>query len=411
MSAALATTERGTGRAMIVADALTQEGEQRKLLGEYVAKHMQEDTDYGIIPGTKNRTLLKPGAEKLTTLFRCVPRFVVEEKIENWETGLFFYRFACHIETLDGGNVVAEGVGSCNSYEGRYRWRNADRKCPECGAAAIMRSKFPPRENPSLAPGWYCFSKKGGCGAQFTAEDEAITGQATGRVQNPDLADCANTVLKMAKKRAHVDAAIALARCSDIFTQDVEDFAGGHAEPEQPAARNGNYDPRTVPGVKSGDDLKPPIRSINFAACGTLDELRTLWVGLTPAEKEHYADAKDQRKAEIATEGEQGADPTRSAKSAEPTAATGATATTSSSGTQSIVQPIELPKAPRKLTANYISDLLLAVAERTQTRDLYLIETVCNMNNAPSLDDMDAAQLAAADKFLREHAEKGTVAA
>lgn len=388
MSAALATTERGTGRAMIVADALTQEGEQRKLLGEYVAKHMQEDTDYGIIPGTKNRTLLKPGAEKLTTLFRCVPRFVVEEKIENWETGLFFYRFACHIETLDGGNVVAEGVGSCNSYEGRYRWRNADRKCPECGAAAIMRSKFPPRENPSLAPGWYCFSKKGGCGAQFTAEDEAITGQATGRVQNPDLADCANTVLKMAKKRAHVDAAIALARCSDIFTQDVEDFAGGHEEPEQPAARNGKYDPRTIPSVKSGADLKPFIRTINFAACGSMDDLRTLWVGLTPAEKEHYADAKDQRKAAL-TEGEQSLPPS----------AHGADANTKADPSS-----VTLPKAPKKLTANYISDLIAAVAETNGEDETDLIGALFAsvMQDADSLDTASPDQLQRADKWLRE---------
>lgn len=410
MSAALATTERGTGRAMIVADALTQEGEQRKLLGEYVAKHMQEDTDYGIIPGTKNRTLLKPGAEKLTTLFRCVPRFVVEEKIENWETGLFFYRFACHIETLDGGNVVAEGVGSCNSYEGRYRWRNADRKCPECGAAAIMRSKFPPRENPSLAPGWYCFSKKGGCGAQFTAEDEAITGQATGRVQNPDLADCANTVLKMAKKRAHVDAAIALARCSDIFTQDVEDFAGGHEEPEQPAARNGKYDPRTIPSVKSGDDLKPPIRSINFAACGTLDELRTLWIGLTPAEKEHYADAKDERKAAL-TEGEQSLPPSANGVASGTTAARSAvqpanTATEPDAAASANSDP--LPKAPKELTANYISDLIAAVADGLGADETHLIQDVCRAIDAPDIDTASPDQLQRADKWLRERA---TVAA
>ncbi len=223
---ALATIERTNGRAMIVADAIAQEGEQRKLLGAYVAQQMTEGTDFGVIPGTKNKTLLKPGAEKLTTLFRCVPRFVIEEKIENWETGLFFYRFSCHIETVEGGSVVAEGVGSCSTYESRYRWRNGDRKCPHCGAAAILKSK--------KGDGWFCWGKKGGCGANFEANDESITGQQTGRVQNPDLADCANTVLKMAKKRAHVDAAIALARCSDMFTQDAEDFSGvSDPEPQQ----------------------------------------------------------------------------------------------------------------------------------------------------------------------------------
>ena len=229
---------RNVGRALIVADALAQEDEQRRLLGEYVARHMQEDTDYGVIPGTKNKTLLKPGAEKLTSLFRCVPQFVIEEKIENWETGLFFYRFSCHIVTLDGGNAVAEGVGSCSSYESRYRWRNADRACPECGKAAIKRSKFPPRNAPHEPPGWYCFDKAGGCGANFPHDADVIVSQVTGRVQNPDLADCANTVLKIAKKRSHVDASIALARCSDIFTQDMEDFQTHEVEqPRQAAPR------------------------------------------------------------------------------------------------------------------------------------------------------------------------------
>ena len=227
--------------AYIVAEALVQETEQRKLLGQYVAHHMSEGTDYGVIPGTKNTTLLKPGAEKLTQLFRCVPRYAVVEKIENWETGLFYYRFGCSIVTQDSEIVVAEGVGSCSTYESRYRWRKADRSCPLCGATAILRSKFPPKESPEEEPGWYCFGRKGGCGANFAADDAAITSQATGRVQNPDLLDSVNTVLKIAKKRALVDASIALARCSDIFTQDMEDVVG-----EEKAAPSGVNSDRKV---------------------------------------------------------------------------------------------------------------------------------------------------------------------
>ena len=34
----------------------------------------------------------------------------------------------------------------------------------------------------------------------------------------------ANTVLKMAKKRAQVDAVLTVASLSEIFTQDMEDF-------------------------------------------------------------------------------------------------------------------------------------------------------------------------------------------
>ena len=49
-----------------MADALSQEGEQRKLLGEYVARHMTEGTDYGVIPGTKNKTLKRNPDGSLT---------------------------------------------------------------------------------------------------------------------------------------------------------------------------------------------------------------------------------------------------------------------------------------------------------------------------------------------------------
>lgn len=227
--------QRAVARPLIVAAVLEEESEQRKLLGEYISKHMQEGTDFGVIPGTERKnkdgspaqsvkSLLKPGAEKLTALFRCIPRFIVEQQIEDWQTGLFYYRFRCQIITQAEEAVVAEGVGSCSSYESRYRWRNSERVCPECGVAAIKKSKFPPRNNPQAKPGWYCYDKAGGCGANFDADAEAIVSQVPGRVQNPDLIDSANTVLKMAKKRAHVDAAITLARCSDIFSQDIEDM-------------------------------------------------------------------------------------------------------------------------------------------------------------------------------------------
>jgi len=48
--------------------------------------------------------------------------------------------------------------------------------------------------------------------------------QPAGRVENTDLADTYNTVLKMAKKRALVDATLTATAASDIFNQDLEDY-------------------------------------------------------------------------------------------------------------------------------------------------------------------------------------------
>jgi hypothetical protein len=115
--------------------------------------------------------------------------------------------------------VLNEGVGSASSYESKYRYRNAGRVCPSCGKDTIIKGKQ------EYGGGWICFAKKGGCGAKWEDGAAEIESQEVGKIQNPDLADVANTVLKMAKKRAQVDCAIALARVSDMFTQDIEDMA------------------------------------------------------------------------------------------------------------------------------------------------------------------------------------------
>ncbi len=236
--------------------------EQQEILGQFVAKAMTEGIDYGTIPGTEklikmpdgrtekgpNRTLLKPGAEKLITLFRCKPRFRVR-RAEDWDKGFFAYEFRCQIESA-GGAVVAEGFGSANSREGRYRWRNAARVCPGCGKDTIIKGKA------EYGGGWICFAKKGGCGAKFSAGDQAIEGQEQGRVENDDIASLANTILKMAKKRALVDAALALSRCSDLFGQDLEDLdeAGHLGKRAAPA-------PAPMPAKEDKAKRAPPAES------------------------------------------------------------------------------------------------------------------------------------------------------
>jgi hypothetical protein len=249
-----------TPRAIVMAEALKEDPEQRALLQAYVSQHMKAGTDYGVIPGTQKPTLLKPGAEKLTDLFRCTPTFDLLEKVEDWDAGLFHYTFRVRITSRDAGTVLAEGFGSANSREGRYRWRNAHRKCPECAKEAIFKSKFPPRDNPSAPPGWYCHKKAGGCGANFDAGDERIESQTEGKVENDDIYTLVNTILKMAKKRALVDGAIALARCSDIFTQDVEDFAeeGVSEEPAPRAARRPAPKQEAPKAVEAPKTKAPP---------------------------------------------------------------------------------------------------------------------------------------------------------
>jgi hypothetical protein len=177
-----------------------------------------EGHDYGTIPGTNKPTLLKPGAEKITKLVGCADTYEEIHVIRDWDRPLFAYEIKCQLISLATGQVVAEGLGECNSYEAKYRWRQAERTCPTCQEeGAVIKGKA------QYGGGWLCWQKKGGCGAKFLDGDPQIESQSVDRIENPDVFDQVNTFLKMAKKRALVDAALSVGRLSDLFTQDLED--------------------------------------------------------------------------------------------------------------------------------------------------------------------------------------------
>lgn len=213
--------------AMDVSEAI----DRYKMLNSFIGQILRDGTDFGKIPGAGDKaTLLKPGAEKLAMFFGLAPTFEHVRTVEDW-TGqdhggepFFYYLVKCRLTR--NGQIMGEGDGSCNSRESKYRYRSGERVCPNCGKPAIRRSKFPPRNDPNATPGFYCHDKAGGCGAQFTANDPAITGQVTGRVLNPDPADQVNTILKMAEKRALIAATLITVNASDYFTQDIEDLPG-----------------------------------------------------------------------------------------------------------------------------------------------------------------------------------------
>ncbi len=203
--------------AMTLANAV----ERFNAVTRFTQQIMVSGRDYGVVPGSSKPTLLKPGAEKLTTFFGLSARPTLVEKVEDW-TGAdhggepFFYywfRYALY----RGDLLIAEADGSCNSWETKYRYRQGERLCPKCRKTAIRKDK---KEH----GGWYCWSKLGGCGATFKEGDATIEKQETGRVPNPNPADIANTVLKMAQKRALVAAVLLAANASEYYTQDLEDL-------------------------------------------------------------------------------------------------------------------------------------------------------------------------------------------
>jgi len=201
--------------------SMAQFADRYNVFKDFVSGMLKAETDYSVIPGSTKPSLVKPGAEKLCTLFGLTPRFNTVDKVEDWlgaDHGgepFFYYKYNCDL--YRGARIVATCEGSCNSWEVKYRYRQGERKCPTCGMATIIPGKK------EWGGGWLCFKKKGGCGAKFVIEDPAIANQIVGRITNPDVADLVNTFQKMAQKRAFVGATLLATNASEYFTQDLDD--------------------------------------------------------------------------------------------------------------------------------------------------------------------------------------------
>ena len=194
-----------------------RQGQQR--IARMQKELLIEGVDYGNVPGVDKPSLGKPGAEKLGLAYSLAARVETRLTIGDGLTApTIVYDATCHLHlgSFDGPEVGV-GHGSCNSWESKYRWRNQERLCPTCGNPAIIAGKA------EYGGGWLCFKKRGGCGAKFGTEDPRITGQQVGREENPEPWDLANTLMKMAEKRSHVDSILRTTAASGIFTQDLEE--------------------------------------------------------------------------------------------------------------------------------------------------------------------------------------------
>ena len=181
---------------------------------------LRQGQDYGVIPGTDKPTLLKPGAEKIVGLLGLDDDYEVISQIEDWDKGLFSYTIRCILTDL-GSGARRTGLGECNSMESKYRWRWAwprDLEQEGISSAGLKTRTVSTRNGPVK---------------QY-------------RLLNDDPYSLKNTILKMAKKRALVDAALSAGRLSDIFTQDLD-------EKEPP-------EPPTPPGASTQQAPPPALR-------------------------------------------------------------------------------------------------------------------------------------------------------
>lgn len=161
------------------------------LVQEVMQNIMKRDTHYGTIPRTPKPTLYKPGAEVLCVTFRIAQEYRIEDLSSD---GHARYRVTCIGRHQTTGITLGEGVGECSSGEEKYKWRGAACKAELDYTPENMRRKK--------------FYKNGNSVDQIRTEP----------------ADLANTILKMACKRAMIAMTLNVTAASDIFTQDIEDI-------------------------------------------------------------------------------------------------------------------------------------------------------------------------------------------
>lgn len=227
MNTALATTNNSSSLAQFGEMSVQTIVDRKRKMAEVMEAVMQDGVHYGKIPGCGDKpSLFKAGAEVCATVFGLAPKFKITRN--DLPGGHREYEIICTLEHIATGAIIGEGVGCCSTMESKYRWRKGERKCPNCSQPTVRKGK-------NQGDGWYCWAKIGGCGAKWNDGAKEIEGQEVGRVENPDIADSYNTVLKIAKKRAQVDATLTATGASDILTQDLEDLPMGSAGFVNPA--------------------------------------------------------------------------------------------------------------------------------------------------------------------------------
>jgi len=228
------------------------------LIQEVMAGVMKDGEHYGIIPGCgKKPTLLKPGAEKLLSTFQIAPEF----KVEDLST-LDSVRYRVTARGLSSSGVfLGEGLGECSTMEDKFKWRRCSSQLEyEATADDRRRQKY----------------------TNYGPMNQVRT----------EPYDYANTVLKMAKKRALVDMVLTVTAASDIFTQDIEDMdidAKPHSEEGKKKSNSKKTDAKKEQKQDIPMDNSGASQSENEPSNGPVnDSDKNLFVRFADAQKWPY---------------------------------------------------------------------------------------------------------------------------
>lgn len=236
--------------------------DQINLIQNIMKTAMKDGEHYGTIPGCGDKkVLLKAGAEKLNLTFRFCHEFDIDIiDMENYQRE---YRIKCYVRSINKDTMLGMGVGSCSTMEKKYRYTTGPKE--SIGKAVPQEywnlRKSDPVKAQSLLGGKGFSTGKNPDGGAW---EIMIQGE---KMENENPADFYNTCLKMAKKRAMVDAVLTVTAASDIFTQDLEDGQESSAENKADEKRvreeqrdmgtSDNKKPKTTPPEAKQPEEKP----------------------------------------------------------------------------------------------------------------------------------------------------------
>jgi len=200
--------------------------QMRDALNQLFEELLELGKDFDRIPGTDKPTLLKPGAEILCKVFKLAQgKADVLDRSEDWDKGIFSYVIGMPLIHIDSGMQIAYGVGASNSREKKHRYRKG----------------------------------KDGKGQDI-------------QIENPDSADLQNTLIKMANKRAFVDAVLKATGASRMFTQDMEDFGAATGQYEKASSKQIGFI-KTLFGSMPEADAMAEIAGICGREVGKFEEI------------------------------------------------------------------------------------------------------------------------------------------
>lgn len=231
-------------------------------IGELLRDVLQEDVHYGKVPGCGDKpTLLKPGADKICTMFRLEASY--EFSPHDLPNGHREYDCTCTLTHIPTGTKWGQGVGFASTMESKHRYRGTQ---GEPTGNPVPRAYWDARNAGDMKKAQDILG-----GSQFMAKKNPDTGgweifkKLAEKQENLDPADQINTVKKMAAKRARVDAVLTATAASDCFTQDI----GDDVFDEESAPPVKTVDARPVNGNSAKPETQPnqqPSKPANDAS-------------------------------------------------------------------------------------------------------------------------------------------------